>query len=125
MNEQAKANIKQEFMQRYAEWLNDVNNLTDTEFGKKWGMGRTELTPRKDNMKAVECFQRYWGISRYPYEWKNAGYDMKDIWALHRAGFLSLQEFWGSRARQMGQSEAYYISQRAAKEIYREAKKGA
>ena len=121
----AKERIKAEFMSRYREWLEDVNTLSDMEFGRKWGMGRTERTPRKDNMKAVECFQRYWGISRFETGWKDAGYQMNEIWQLHRDGFLSKQEFWGSRARQMGQSVCYFVSQKVAKDIYRESKKGA
>ena len=122
MKQEAMDRIKKEFMDGYTEWLNDVNNLPDMEYGKKWGMGKTERTPRKDNLKAVECFQRYWGVSRFPYGWKKAGYDMNDIWELRRDGFLSLQEFWGSRARQMGQSELYFVSQKVAKEIYKEAR---
>lgn len=122
MKEQAMESIKKEFMGRYNEWLSDVNNLEDMDFGRKWGYCRTELTPRKDNLKAVECFQRYFGISRFPKGWENAGYDLKDIWALHNDGFLSLQEFWGSRARQEGKSALYFVSQKTAKQIYKEAK---
>lgn len=122
MKEQAMDRIKKEFMDGYTEWLSDVNNLPDMEYGKKWGMWKTERTPRKDNLKAVECFQRYWGVSRFPKGWEKAGYDMKDIWELRRDGFLSLQEFCGSRARQMGQSELYFVSQKVAKEIYKEAR---
>lgn len=59
MKEQAMKNIKKEFIERYKEWLVDVNNLPDAEFGRKWGMLKTERTPHKDSIKAVECFQRY------------------------------------------------------------------
>ena len=112
--EEAKAKISEEFINRFYEWLDDEKNLPDYEYGKKYGWSKSKEL-HKDNLKAVEAFQKYifcafWMVDR----WESFGYDRHVIWELTNDKFLSEQiRKWKTY---------YYISQRIAKQIYREHK---
>ena len=115
---EAKERIKEEFIRRYYEWLDDEQNLSDHDYGWKYGWLKCE-TLHKDNQKSVLAFQKYiFSAYRSAVAWEKEGYTRQDIWQLAREGFLSEQE-----RKEYGVWRTYYfISQRIAKEIYKEAK---
>lgn len=119
---EAKSRIKEEFIARYYTWLEDEKNLTDEEFGRKYGWGRGESSPHKDNQKTVGIFQKYFFSGRWIQAWEKAGYEKRTIWQLHDEGFLSYDYHYSSQAKALGKTEFFYISQKTAKEIYKEAK---
>lgn len=108
--------IKAEFMARYEEWLNDLRNLNDHDFGWKYGWQRSERTRNlKDNLTAVAIFQQYFYPMRtYEKLEKDVNVPRQIIWALARDGWISES----TRDRKA----YYFISQKRAKEIWKEAK---
>ena len=120
---EAKQAIKDEFIKRFYEWLDDEKNLSDNDFGRKYGWGRGENSSlHKDNLKGVACFQKYFFQGRYIQGWEKVGYDRRAIWQLNHEGFLSYQYYSNSQAKALGRTEFYYISQKTAKEIFKEWK---
>ena len=110
----AKERIKAEFIRRYYEWLDDEKNLSDHDYGWKYGWKKGDQ-PHKDNQKSVVVFQSYmFSAYRLADEWEKAGFNRRDIWQLASEGFLS--------ERMHKWKTYYYISQRTAKEIYKEHK---
>lgn len=108
--------IKAEFMERYDEWFKDRTELNDHDYGWKYGWQKSEkLLSLKDNLTAVAMFQKYiFSAYRTTNQWKRAGYDERAIWDLCREGFLSMRDH---------KRETYrFISQKTAKEIYKEAR---
>lgn len=121
-----KTRIKQEFMDRYAQWLSDRFDLNDHDYGWKYGWQKSEkLLNLKDNLQAVIFFQKYIFSGRYLPAWEKEGYDRKEIWRLSREGFLSNKEYSDWEARATGRTSFYYISQNTAKMIYKEMKQNA
>ena len=120
---EAKERICEEFLAAYREWLADRHELSDMEYGKKYGWQKSErLMSMKDNLQAVSFFQKYIFTGRWLPAWEKVGYDRNAIWDLHREGFLSYQMYSNWQARATGRTDFYYISQKTAKEIYKAAK---
>lgn len=128
--DEAKAKIEKEFIDRYYEFLEDVNtmdlmDLSRNGFGWKYGILGGEnfkALHGKDTQKNMLWFQTHIFSGRWSYAWEEAGYDRKMIWALHRDGFLSLQYYTNGRARATGKTDFYYINQANAKVIYKKYK---
>ena len=117
---EAKKMISEEFMNGFYEWLKDEAEMTDEEFGRKYGWGRVKV--HKDNLKGLYVYREYFFTGRYVPGWKKAGYDMNAIWELKNEGWLSYMRYWSSRAKMLGEDEFYYISKNTAREIYKAAK---
>lgn len=115
---EAKENISKEFIGKYNEWLNDLAELPEYEYGKKYGYCKPE-TETKDNLKAVELFQKYIFNGRYLPKWEECGYNKQIIWQLYNEGFLSYEYNSSWTARHMGRSDFYYITKATAKAIYK------
>lgn len=128
---EAKEMIAKEFIDKYYEFLNDVNTMdvTDTSrggFAWKYGFIGGENFKKlhgKDTQKNLLWFQANVKSGRWLYNWEKVGYDRKTIWALYHEGFLSCQYYTNSMARATGQTEFYYINQANAKVIYKENKR--
>ena len=113
---EAKQKIKEEFVRRYYEWLKDEIELSDNDYGRKYGWYKSANGPHKDTLKSVNVFQKYIFSGATQERWEAMGIDRKAIWALRSEGWLSCQEGHYRRAT------FYYLSQQRAKEIYKEAK---
>lgn len=117
--EEAKVRIKEEFMSRYEEWFSDLHTLNDHDFGWKYGLIPKDRASWKDNLKAVTSFQRnFFDAGRTLEEWKKKGFDRDLIMQLCREGFL------GQRTLQKWVL-CFMITQKTAKEIYKEYRKAA
>lgn len=114
--DEAREKIKAEFMARYNEWFADRINLSDHDYGWKYGWQKNEkLMSLKDNLTAVAMFQKYiYPVRDWEKMEKELGVSRQIIWALSREGFLSEQ--------QRKWKTAYFISQKTAKEIWKEAR---
>ena len=116
--EEAKTKIGQELVSGFREWLTDHDNLTENEFGRKYGWGKGTVK-HTESYKSLKVYMEYCFTGRYLPGWVSAGYDKETIYELHREGFLSYQNYSNWKARQTGRTEWYYIPQRTAKEIYK------
>lgn len=118
----AKMRIAKEFIGKYIEWLNDHNNpeLSDRDYGRKYGWGK-HTEPFKDTQKAMLWFQSHVFSGKYLNQWKAEGINPFE---LHKAGFLSYDYCTSHRARMLGKTDFFYISQNKAKEIYKAYKDG-
>ena len=119
---EAKMQIAKEFIGKYLEWLNDHNNadLTDREYGRKYGWGKFS-EPQKDTQKTLLWFAGHIFQGKYLQQWRQEGIDPFE---LHRAGFLSYDNCSSWKARNLGKTNFFYISQAKAKEIYKAYKNG-
>ena len=121
--EMAREKIIEEFMSKYYEWLKDREELSNQEYGMKYGWGKSEkLMSLKDNLTAVTFFQKYIFSGRWLPQWEKQGYERHIIWELHRSGFLSHDYWTNSNARASGRTDFFYLSQKVAKEVYKEYK---
>jgi hypothetical protein len=122
---EAKLKIAKEFISKYIEWLNDHNNpeMSDRDYGRKYGWGRFP-SEKKDTQKTMLWFQSHIYSGKYTWEWKESGFDRELIHELHRYGFLSYDYCTSHKARMLGKTDFYYISQNKAKEIYKAYKDG-
>ena len=122
---EAKLQIAKEFIDKYLEWLNDYNNheMPERDYNWKygWGKGSPEM---KDTQKSMLWFRGHIYSGKYTWSWKEAGIDRCTLVELHRAGFLSYDYCSSYRARMLGKTDFYYISQNKAKEIYKAYKSG-
>ena len=117
--------IAAEFIARYIEWLNDYNDstLSDSEYGRKYGWRRSAESV-KDTQKSMLWFQGHVFSGKYIWQWKKDGIELQTLVELHRDGFLSYDFCSSHRARMLGKTDFYYISQNKAKEIYKAYKNG-
>lgn len=122
---EAKLTVAREFSSKYLEWLNDHNNveLSDRDYGRKYGWGKF-ASPQKDTQKSMLWFQSHVFSGRYIWAWKDVGIDKATVHELHRVGFLSYDYCTSHKARVLGKTDFYYISQSKAKEIYKAYKDG-
>ena len=121
-----KVKIAKEFIDKYLEWLSDHNNpeMTDRDYGRKYGWGKF-ASEMKDTQKSMLWFQSHVFSGRYISGWKkDYGIELRTLVELHGAGFLSYDYCSSSRARVLGKTDFYYISQNKAKEIYKAYKNG-
>lgn len=123
---EVKLIIAKDFISKYLEWLNDYNNpeMPESEYGRKygWGKGAPEM---KDTQKTMLWFQGHIFNGRYTWGWKKEfGIELRTLVELHREGFLSYDYCTSHKARMLGKTDFYYISQNKAKEIYRSYKNG-
>lgn len=119
---EAKEMIKKEFMESYREWLKDEREMPDGEYGRKYGWGKSPVGPHKDCFDSVKVFMEYVFAGRYLPGWVRQGYDKETIWALYREGFLSYKNYSNWNARMRGQEDWFFITQKTARMIYKEAK---
>lgn len=119
---EAREKISKEFIDSYYEFLEDLNTLDVQAFGRKYGIGYSDKTPKTDCVRAVMNFQKYVFAGRYINAWEKVGYDKQIIWELHRDGFLSHDYNTSWEARQLGRQDFYYLSQKTAKEVYKKYK---
>lgn len=122
----AKERISKEFIGRYNEFMNDLPNGDTVEFGRKYGVRLTAegiQEHSKDCLKNIAWFQKWIFSGRWLPAWEKEGFNRYQIWALNKQGFLSYQEYSNWNARATGKTDFYYISQKTAKEIYKESKK--
>lgn len=111
---EAKERITSEFIRRFDEWFDDLHNLPDAEYGRKYGWRKTEKVLNfKKNQAAYIYFQSYiwcgyaeWGM------WLHDGYDRDTLNALTEEKFLSYEQ-----KKWIGYC---FISQATAKQIYRD-----
>lgn len=121
----AKMHIAKEFISKYIEWLNDHNNpeMSDRDYGRKYGWGKFPAD-MKDTQKSMLWFQGHIFSGRYIWAWKEIGIDKETVYELRRVGFLSYDCCTSHKARMLGKTDFYYISQNKAKEIYKAYKDG-
>lgn len=124
---EAKLKIAKEFIGKYNEWLNDYNNaeIPEREYGRKYGWYRNNSIPfMKDTQKSMIWFQTHIFSGKYVKAWKEDGIDLQMLVELHRENFLSYDYCTSYKARMLGKTDFYYISQNKAKEIYKAYKNG-
>lgn len=112
--EEAKAILKKAFIDKYNEWMRDRLELDAHDYGWKYGWQKSEkLMTLKDSIGAVTMFQKYIHATRRDIELeKEFGIDRRVIWDLTKEKWLSsVQKEWALY---------YFISQKTAKEIWRE-----
>lgn len=119
--EAAKAKIETEFMKKYNEWLEDYANLSDHDYGWKYGWTKSKNF-FGDSVKSVVLFQKYIWNGRWMPDWEKAGYDKKVIWQLANDKYLSYNYYSNWNARASGHTDFYFISQALAKKIYKSNK---
>lgn len=111
---EAKEIIKKDFMDRYNTWMQDRFELNDHDYGWKYGWQKSEkLMSLKDNLTAVAMFQKYiYPVRRVEKFAREVGIEKEVVWELSTEKWLSsVQKKW----------ELYYfISQKTAKEIWKE-----
>ena len=122
---EAKMKVAQEFISKYVEWLNDHNNpeMSDRDYGRKYGWGKC-TSEMKDTQKSMLWFQSHVFSGRYIWAWKEVGIDRDTVYELHRIGFFSYDYCTSYKAKMLGKTDFYYISQNKAKEIYKVYKNG-
>lgn len=122
--QEAKERITAEFIARYTQWFADKENLTTAEYNQKYIYCRTEeVANLKDNLTAVTYFQSHVYSGKWRYQWIAEGYDFNIIQQLAREGFLSYKTYENMHKHP---DRAYaYISQKLAKQIYKEYKANA
>lgn len=117
--EEARAALQNDFMSRYTQWLEDYNNtgMSENEYGHKYGWSRSPVIPvMKDSIKAVVSFQKYMEHPRTADQIsRDTGVNRENVWALRHDGWLSEGE---SRYR----VTCYWVNQKTAKEIWKEAR---
>ena len=118
---EAKEKISLELMDSFREWLRDWDDMTDAEFGTKYNFGKGKVKT-KYNFEGLKHFMDYEFGGRWLQHWVKEGYPREVIWALHREAWLSLQEYSNWNARATGRTAFYYISQRIAREIWKQYK---
>lgn len=116
--EEAKAKMESEFMSKYAAWLDDFENLSDRDYGRKYGWTKSKSFCG-DCLKSVVLFQKYIWSGRWMCDWEKAGYDKKVIWQLANEKYLSHSYYSNWHARATGHTDFYYFSQVMAKQIYK------
>ena len=119
--EETRVKIEQEFMNRFYEFINDVNEkeINDRDFGWKYGYVLTESMKKKfskGTQSNLMWFQSHIFSGKYLQQWKADGINPIE---LHRIGFLSYDYCSSHKARMLGKTDFYYISQATAKEIYK------
>ena len=121
--EEAKYRIKQEFIEKFNQWLTDYTEMPDREYERKYGYSKGKVTPN-DNLMWLVWFQGHIFAGRWLPEWEKVGFTRQLIYQLHLEGFLSYQEYSNWTARMTGETSFYFINQKVAKQIYKEWKKG-
>lgn len=115
-NEEAKVIIKDYVMNKYSTWMQDMTDLTDKEFGYKYGWSKPKSFPNyKDSIKAVTDFQKYFFDGATAEGWEKIGVDRQTVWSLKREGWLSEWQSWKSNSKTV-----YFLTQQRMKEIWRE-----
>ncbi len=111
---ETKMMIKAEFIKTYYEWLKDLKEMSDKDYGFKYGWAKSQKE-FKDNQQTMLTFTKYiFNAFRTDKQWEEAGYEKQIIWQLTREGFLSETSRKWKTFR--------YISQATAKQIYKEMK---
>ena len=126
--EEAKKKIELGFIERYYEFLKDVNEkeINDKDFGWKYGYVLTNDMKQKfskDTQANLIWFQSHIFSGCWLPAWEQSGFERNIIFELHRIGFLSYQWYRNYMARCTGKTDFYYISQATAKEIYKAYKR--
>ena len=115
---EARWRISKEFIEGFYQWIDDEKTMPDREYAKKYGCGKGEIQ-HEDNFKGVKVYLEFIFNGRWLKDWEKAGYDKHVIWRLKDKGFLRLKEYSNWMARQLRETDFYYIPQSSAREIYR------
>ena len=118
---EAKEKISRELMNGFVEWIRDWDVLSDYDFGRKYYYGKRKVKP-KFNFESLKGYMNDEFNGMWLPHWVKEGYPREIIYQLHREAWLSYQEYSNWRARNTGHTDFYYISQRTAKEIWKEYK---
>ena len=118
---EAKEKISRELIDSFREYLKDWDEMPDSEFGKKYGWGKGSSRPQY-SFETLKGFMDDIFGGRWLPDWVSEGYPREVIWELHHDKWLSLQEYSNYRARMTGRTSFYYISQRTAREIWKQYK---
>jgi hypothetical protein len=119
---EAKERITAEFIAKYNEWLNEKANLTKLEYAQKYGFYKTEkVVALKDNLTAVTYFQSNIYKGKWAYQWVREGYEFEILKQLAHDGFLSHTQYYNLHKHP--DTDYFYISQKTAKLIYKEARR--
>lgn len=113
---EAKTKLTSEFIARYNEWFADLSNLSDTDYGKKYGWAKPEKATKKNQASFLYFGKFIFSAYGEFIEWVNAGYDRELIFALNENGFL------GCKTKDW--KKYFFISQAAIKQIYNDIKEG-
>ena len=118
---EAKKVISDDFLNRYYSWLEDYNNkeLSDRDYGHKYGWGRGSEEQKKDLQKNLLWFQSHVYSGRYINGWPELGIDRNMVYQLHREGFFSYDYCTSYKARCLGKTDFYYLNQAKVKEIWK------
>lgn len=118
---EAKEKISRELMDSFNEWLKDWDEMTDYDFMRKYTYGKGKEKP-KYNFEALKVFMDYEFGGRYLPGWVKEGYPREVIIQLRNEKWLSYQEYSNWHARATGRTDWFFISQRTAKEIWKQYK---
>lgn len=105
---------------KYIEYHNDVENLSDRDFGKKWGYGKpsSDFLSNKGKYSYFANWCNHFVVGNYDYMWKKLGlYD--DIKRNQQSGYVSYQYYSNWQARQLGQQNYYWVNKKGQKIIYK------
>lgn len=116
--------IEQEFINKFYEFINDVNTMEERnrDFSMKYGYYLNDAMKSKhgkDTQSNMLWFQSHIFSGKWLPEWIKAGFEKEIIWELSRIGFLSYNYYCNWNARVTGHTDFYYINQATAREIYK------
>ena len=124
--EEAKKKISEEFMQRYYQFINDLTEMENLDFGRKYGFWiPDEFKDKhlKDNQSNIIYFQKNVFSGRWLPIWEKEGFNWSEhLLPMIREGFLSQQQYSNYMARATGKTCFIFISQKTAKDIYKQFK---
>ena len=116
---EAKERISLELMDSFREWLRDWDEMEKYEFMRKYYYGKGQNKP-KYNFEWLKHFMNYEFCGRWLPAWEKVGYPREIIWDLNREGWLSYKAYSNWNARATGRTSWYFISQRTAREIWKQ-----
>lgn len=122
---EAKAKIIAEMKEGFLEWLKDLEEMSENDFGRKYGWIMSKEKQYGVDLKSFMTYREYFFIGRYIQYWEKAGYEKQAIYALHQEKWLSYKFYSNWNARATGRQEWYFIPARTAKEIWKEISKAA
>lgn len=123
MIDETRDRISAEYMAHYYEWLHDEAEMSDSDYGRKYGWGKGEIR-HTDCLASLKVYNRYWGWGAYLPRLKRQGFDSHELWELRKEGFLSYKAYSSWRACQLHETDWFFISERTAVQIYKARKGG-
>ena len=115
--QEAKERITQEFIDGFVEWLKDEAEMSDFDYGRKYGWGKGAVR-HTDNFDGFKVYMDYFFTGRYLPGWVRQGYEEEAIWGLYHEGFLSYKNYSNWDARMRNQTQWFYIGRKTARAIF-------